>query len=59
MAKITTVEVFKGKGGWYFHARAKNGEIGTQSEAYTRKASAVRAAKRWHPGVPVVVVVKK
>jgi uncharacterized protein YegP (UPF0339 family) len=45
-----TIEVFKGTDGqWYWHLRAGNGEIVTQSEGYTRKASALRAAKREYP----------
>ena len=55
MKQKTTIEVFQGKKGWFFHTVAQNGEIGTQSEAYTRKTSAVRGAKRWHPGMPIVL----
>lgn len=52
---VTTVEVFQGRDGmWYFHAVARNREVGTQSEAYRVKASAVRGAKRWHPGAAVI-----
>jgi uncharacterized protein YegP (UPF0339 family) len=39
------VIVFEGAGGWYFHARAPNGEIIIQSEAYTRREDAECAAR--------------
>ena len=39
---------------WYFRSVARNRQVGDVSEGYTRKSSAVRAAKRWHPGVPIV-----
>lgn len=55
---VTTVEIFKGKDGWYFRTRGRNGKIGDRSEAYTRKTSAVRAAKRWHPSTPIVLVAR-
>lgn len=52
--KATTVEIFQAKdGSWRFHAVARNREVGTQSEAYRRKSSAVRGAKRWHPGAAI------
>lgn len=50
----TVVEIFQGRdGAWYFHAVARNREKGTLSEGYRRKASAVRGAGRWHPGIPI------
>lgn len=57
MAKANgTVEVFRGKDQqWYFRTRAANGRIGDVSEGYTRRRDAVRGARRWHPGVPLVM----
>lgn len=53
----TTVEIFQGKdGAWYFRTKARNRQTGDVSEGYRRKSSAVRAAKRWHPGVPQVIL---
>lgn len=53
----TTVEIFQGKDGfWYVRTKARNRQTGTVSEGYTRKASAVRAAGRWFPGIPLVIV---
>ena len=54
--KRAHVEVYQGKDGWYFRAVGANGEKGTRSEAYTRKASAKRGAQRWHVGLPIVTV---
>jgi len=42
--KTYTITVFEAVGDWRFHARAKNGEILFQSEGYTRKEDAERAA---------------
>ena len=57
MAKsVGKVEVFRGKDQqWYFRTRAANGRIGDVSEGYTRRRDAVRGARRWHPGVPLVM----
>jgi uncharacterized protein YegP (UPF0339 family) len=53
----TTIEIFQGNdGAWYFRAKAQNRQTGTISEGYTRKAGAIRAATRWHPGIPQVIV---
>ncbi len=43
MNKRPKFEVFKGKE-WYFRLRGANGEIVCQSEGYTTKADALRAA---------------
>ena len=41
------VEVFNGRDGqWYVRAVARNGQRIVVSEGYTRKASALRAARR-------------
>lgn len=50
------VEIYKGKAGWRFRLVGANGEKVTQSEAYTRKASAKRGARRAHPLTPIVVI---
>jgi uncharacterized protein YegP (UPF0339 family) len=55
-AAKTTIEVFQGKNKlWFFRSKSKNTQTGDVSEGYTRKSSAVRAAKRWHPGTPIVL----
>ena len=42
-----TVEVLRGKdGGWYARLRARNGRTVNVTESYTRRASAIRAARR-------------
>ncbi len=55
MSKRTpTLEVFDGKavregqetGGWYWRLRSRNGEIVCQSEGYSTKQGAKRAARR-------------
>ena len=52
MAKATkakqplTVDVFRGRDGWRFRIVSRNGQIVASSEAYTRKASAWRGARR-------------
>lgn len=46
------IEVYPAKDGWRFRVVAHNGNIVADSgEAYTRKASALRAARR----LPVIV----
>lgn len=43
-------------GQWYFRKVAGNNrKISTGGEGFSSKASAKRAARRAHPGVPVVV----
>jgi Domain of unknown function (DUF1508) len=46
------IVIFHGGGPqpWYWRAIGANGEIMAASEGYTRKASAVRAARRLYPG---------
>lgn len=52
--KVTIIDIFKGADRqWYWHARARNGQVIAASEAYTRRASAVRGAKRAFPGVTI------
>lgn len=56
-ADQTTIEIFQGKSGeWYFRTKARNNQTGDVSEGYRGKSGAVRAARRWHPGIPIVVV---
>jgi uncharacterized protein YegP (UPF0339 family) len=56
----TIVKIFSGKDDqWYFHTVSGNHRIGDVSEGYTRKTDCVRAAKRWHPGVPIEVQPRK
>ena len=50
------VEVYEASDGWRFRAIGGNGEIMATGEAFTRKASAKRAAKRLFPGWPIVVL---
>jgi uncharacterized protein YegP (UPF0339 family) len=49
------VEIFKGKGiqPWRFRARARNGEIITNSEGYLTKWNAKRAAKKAFPNIEI------
>jgi uncharacterized protein YegP (UPF0339 family) len=42
---VSKFEVFPSEGGWYFHLRAKNGEILCQSEAYGSQRDARRGAR--------------
>ena len=49
------IELLKGRDGrWFFHRRASNGQITDQSQGYTRKDSAKRAARKLYPGLPIV-----
>lgn len=43
--RMARIEVFPGEGGWYFHLRAKNGEILCQSEGYGSQRDARRGAR--------------
>ena len=53
----TVVEIFEGKDGqFYVRTKARNRRVGTVSEGYQRKSSAVRAARRWFPGLPQVIL---
>jgi len=57
MAKYGIVELFKGENAkWYFHKKSRNGKITEPSQGYKWKSSAVRAAKRDIPGVPIFEV---
>ena len=49
--RTTIVEIIRGKNPdqFFFRAKARNGKIITQSEAYTRPWSARRGAARAHP----------
>ena len=56
--RVEHVEVFEGrkrKGARQFYWRrvAGNGEITEQSESYTRRSSAARAARKLHPMLEV------
>jgi uncharacterized protein YegP (UPF0339 family) len=52
-----TVQLYRGKNKqWYLRLVGANGETLAQSEGYTVKWSAKRAAKKNFPGVPLVVV---
>lgn len=54
--RVNTVAiVFRGKRGWFFRVKARNGETIAASESYTRCSDAVRGAKRVAPGARVVV----
>ena len=47
MARATKIEVWQGKDRqWYIRLIASNGRISADAEGYTRKADAIRAAKR-------------
>jgi hypothetical protein len=49
------LNIFKGADKqWYWRAKARNGQIIAQSEGYTRRASAVRGAKRAYPDVVII-----
>lgn len=53
------IEVFPGKdAGYYFRVVAANGETIAQSEGYTRKADAIKAAKRTQKIVAEAVIVE-
>jgi uncharacterized protein YegP (UPF0339 family) len=53
----TVVEIFPGKDGlFYVRTKARNRQVGAVSEGYRRKSSAVRAANRWFPGLPQVIL---
>lgn len=54
--KATVAEIFKGKSGWYFRLKARNGRVIGASESYTRQASAVRGAVRVAPQATVRVI---
>lgn len=47
------IEVFEGNssGVWYWHVVARNGKLVADSEAYNRRADAIRAAKQFVRGV--------
>lgn len=63
MSKTTILEVYQDKGGHYrFRLLAKNGEPVCASEGYTKKATAVSAAKKlaeWASGAVLVDADKK
>lgn len=51
------VEVFAGSDGrWFFHKRSANGRIVSPSQGYATASGARRAARREHPGIPVVTL---
>jgi uncharacterized protein YegP (UPF0339 family) len=51
-----SVEILQGDDEqWYWHAKGGNGEIVAQSEGYTEKGSAERAAEDTFPGIPIAV----
>jgi uncharacterized protein YegP (UPF0339 family) len=47
--KATIAGIFRGKDGWYFRLRSRNGRVIGASQAYTRFSSAKRAALRVAP----------
>lgn len=58
---MTRIEVFPAADGWRFRVRASNGQITAQSEGYTRRWTARRAALRFRESfdrysVPIRVV---
>lgn len=53
----TIAEVYRTRAGKYrFRIKARNGEVISSGQAYTRRDSAVRGARRACPGALVVVV---
>ena len=54
-AKRPKIEVFK-SGDWYWHLRARNGEIMCQSEGYRRKSGAINAAEKFKINVAQAVI---
>lgn len=58
--KKTIVEVYKGRRGQFrWRAKARNGEIIASSEAYTRRDSARRGARRAFPKAEIRVVTQR
>jgi hypothetical protein len=56
MTRGPKVELWIGENGlWYFHKMNTNGRITEPSQGYVWKSSAVRAARRDIPGVPIVL----
>lgn len=55
-AKVTKVELYKGGGKkpYRWRAVARNGEIISQGQGYTKRSSAKRGAQRAHPGAVLV-----
>ena len=56
---VHTVQVFKGQGriqNWYVRLVSSNGQTLAVSEGYVSKWNAMRAARRNHPGLRIVVV---
>jgi hypothetical protein len=55
---VPHLEVFQGRGKkrFYYRIVAANHETTAQSQGYTRKSSATRAALRNHPGLAIVVL---
>ena len=43
---MDTIEILKGRGGWYLRKKSRNGKILWHSEMYATQHNAVRAAKR-------------
>ena len=53
--KKVTVTVYEGKKGFYWRKQRRNNRITADGgQAYTRRDSAVRAAKRENPGAEIV-----
>jgi uncharacterized protein YegP (UPF0339 family) len=53
---VTHVEVFQGAGSlWYWHGKAANNEIVTQSEGYDTEGNARRAAADVFPDAELTV----
>lgn len=49
------VEVFQGLNDkWYYHVVGGNGEITADSQGYSTKSNAVRAARRLHPTLEII-----
>ena len=55
MSRTAKIELLVGRDGrWNYHRRATNGQITDQSQGYTRKDSARRAARKAYPDLPVI-----
>jgi uncharacterized protein YegP (UPF0339 family) len=58
MSNARLIEVFKSIDDeqWYYHAKAANGEIVANSEAYKSKSNALRAAEDTFPDTQIEVI---
>lgn len=47
--KRTIAEIYKGRDGWRFRIKSRNGQVIATGESYTRRSDAIRGALRAHP----------